>query len=108
MNHEHRAARNFYLLLMPRKQHSSNFSPHLFWDVPKESVDLRKYPQFIIKRVLEYGLMNDWLFIKDYYGLEKIVEIAKNFRELEPRALSYLSAISKIPRKEFKCYNYQR
>ena len=93
---------------MPRKQHSSNFSPHLFWDVPKEKVDLKKHPQFIIKRVLEYGLMSDWLFIKDYYGLEKIAEIAKNFRELEPRALSYLSAISKIPREEFKCYNYQR
>jgi len=93
---------------MLKKAFSGNFSSHLFWDVPKEKVNLEKYPQFIIKRVLEYGLMSDWLFIKDYYGLKKIVEIAKKFRELEPKALSYLSVISKTPREKFQCYNYQR
>jgi hypothetical protein len=84
------------------------FSRHLFWDVPKESVNLEKHSEFIIKRVLEYGLIDDWNFIKDYYGLQKIVDIAKKFRELEPRALSYLSVISKTPKEEFKCYNYQQ
>jgi len=93
---------------MLKKMLSGNFSAHLFWDVPKEKVNLEKHPQFIIKRVLEYGLMRDWLFIKEYYGLKKIVDIAKKFRELEPRALSYLSAISKTPREKFQCYNYQR
>jgi hypothetical protein len=84
------------------------FSSHLFWDVPKESVNLEKHSEFIIKRVLEYGLIDDWNFIKDYYGLQKIVDIAKKFRELEPRALSYLSVISKTPKEEFKCCNYQQ
>ena len=97
----------FYFSPMPQKQHPSNFSPHLFWDVPKESVDLEKHSQFIVKRVLEYGLIGDWEFIREYYGLQKIVEIAKNFRTLEPRALSYLSVISKTPREEFRCYNCQ-
>jgi hypothetical protein len=93
---------------MRKKLHSSNFSHHLFWDVPKENVNLEKHSEFIIKRVLEYGLIDDWNFIKDYYGLQKIVDIAKNFRELEPRALSYLSIVSKTPKEEFKCCNYQQ
>jgi len=93
---------------MQKKRHSDNFSSHLFWDVPKNSVDLDKYPQFIVKRVLEYGLLDDWFFIKNYYGIEKIAEIAKNLRELEPRALSYIATVSKTPREKFRCYNYQQ
>ncbi len=93
---------------MQKKRHSDNFSSHLFWDVPKSSVDLDKYPQFIVKRVLEYGLLDDWFFIKNYYGIEKIAEIAKKLKELEPRALSYIAAVSKTPREKFRCYNYQQ
>jgi hypothetical protein len=62
---------------MPQKQHSSNFSPHLFWDVPKRSVNLDKHSQFIVKRVLEYGLINDWLFIKNYYGIENFLYLLR-------------------------------
>lgn len=93
--------------MQPATQHSSNFSVHLFWDVPKESVNLEEHSEFIVKRVLEYGLMNDWNFIKEYYGLQRIVEIAKNFRELDKRALAYLCVISETPKEEFKCCNYQ-
>ena len=35
-------------------------------------------------------------------------KIAKGFRELEPRALAYLSAISQTPKEQFRCYTYQR
>jgi hypothetical protein len=64
-------------------------------------VNLEEHSEFIAKRVLEYGLMNDWNFIREYYGLQRIVEIAKNFRELDPRALAYLCVISETPKEEF-------
>jgi len=56
---------------MQKKRHSDNFSSHLFWDVPKKSVDLDKYPQFIVKRVLEYGLLDDWFFIDIAFLLQR-------------------------------------
>ena len=62
------------------------FSPHLFWDVRKEDIDLDAHAQYVIQRVLEYGLLGDWNLIKSYYGLPKIVETAKGLRSLEPRA----------------------
>ena len=96
---------------MPIKPHSNNFynfSEHLFWDVPKANVNLNKHSQFIVKRVLEYGLIDDWNFIKSYYGIEKIVELVKKMRELEPKALSYIATISKTPREEFRCYNLRQ
>ena len=76
------------------EEYITRFSTYLFWDVNKDDLDMEKHSQYIIKRVLEYGMLQDWNIVKQYYGLGRIVEIAKGFRELEPRALAYLSAIS--------------
>ncbi|EKJ89840.1 hypothetical protein QR305_03479 [Bacteroides finegoldii] len=69
---------------------------------------MEKHSRYIIKRVLEYGMLQDWNIVKQYYGITRIVEEAKGFRELDPRALAYLSAISQTPKEQFKCYTYQR
>lgn len=90
------------------EKYITRFSTYLFGDVDKTALDMEKHSQYIIKRVLEYGLLQDWNAVKQYYGLERIVEIAKTFRELEPRALAYLSAISQTPKEQFRCYTYQR
>ena len=57
---------------------------------------MEKHSQYIIKRVLEYGMLQDWNIVKQYYGLGRIVELA------------YLSAISQTPKEQFRCYTYQR
>lgn len=84
---------------MSANEYIQQFSPHLFWDVRKEDIDFDVHAQYVIKRVLEYGLLNDWNLIKAYYGLPQIVEIVKELRCLEPRALAYIAAISKTPKK---------
>ena len=73
---------------MSANEYMEQFSPHLFWDVRKEDIDLDAHAQYVIQRVLEYGLLGDWNLIKSYYGLPKIVETAKGLRSLEPRALA--------------------
>ena len=84
---------------MSGNEYINMFSAHLFWDVRKEDVDFDEHAQYIIKRVLEYGLLEDWNLIRQYYGLSKIVEVAKELRDLEPRALAYISAVSKTPKE---------
>lgn len=84
------------------------YSGHLFWDVKKEDIDFDKYPQYVVKRVLEYGFLSDWKLICAYYGLSEIIKIAKELKELEPHALAYIAAISKTPKEEFRCYTYQQ
>ena len=76
---------------MSANEYMEQFSPHLFWDVRKEDIDLDAHAQYVIQRVLEYGLLGDWNLIKSYYGLPKIVETAKGLRSLEPRALAYIA-----------------
>ena len=67
---------------MSGNEYINMFSAHLFWDVRKEDVDFDEHAQYIIKRVLEYGLLEDWNLIRQYYGLSKIVEGGKELRDL--------------------------
>ena len=46
----------------------NTFSNHLFWDVHKEDIDIDRHSKYIIKRVLEYGVWNDWMVLRIYYG----------------------------------------
>ena len=49
-----------------------------------------------------------YVFIMVYLELFKIVEVTKEMRDLEPRALAYISAISKTPKEQFRCYAYRQ
>ncbi|SRX52880.1 DUF6922 domain-containing protein [Aequorivita sp. CIP111184] len=84
-----------------------DLSEHLFWDVNKADLDFEKSKEFIIHRVLEYGLMEDWELIKEIYGLETIKQTSLLFRELDAVTLSFLSAIFDIDKKEFRCYTHK-
>lgn len=79
-------------------------SPHLFWDVQANQLDREHNKAFIIKRVLEYGLWNDWLLIKEKYGLQTIGMEAQRFRELDPKALAFISHLTEVPKEKFRCY----
>ena len=81
------------------------FSVNLFWDVDKDSIDLVQNAPYVVRRVLEYGQIGDWNLLREYYGLEKIVNISKELRSLEPRALAFISTISRTPQEQFRCYN---
>ena len=93
---------------MNHKSIIEQFSPHLFWDVNRDKLDIEKNKDYMIKQVLEYGLMNDWLLIKEVFGLNAITEAAKTFRTLDKKALTFVSTISNIPLHSFRCYNLQQ
>ena len=83
----------------------SQFSPHLFWDVDPVKLEVNHSKSYIIKRVLEYGLWEDWLLLNKQYGLETITNETKGFRELDPKSLAFISVLSGIPKENFRCYN---
>lgn len=85
-----------------------NFSRHLFWDVKRADLNPDKNMAYIIRQVLEYGLITDWRLIKAYYGIDLIANVSASFRELDKKALSFISFVSGLPQKEFRCYNYQQ
>lgn len=84
------------------------FSKHLFWDTDREKLDPDHHHVYIIRQVLEYGMMNDWKHMLNYYGLHLITEVSKEFRTLNPKTLSFISTISGIPKEEFRCFTFQQ
>lgn len=82
----------------------NDFSPHLFWDVDRNKLDWEKNRSQIVKRVLEYGLLNDWKLIQQYYGVAQIGEICKTLRSLDERSLGFIATITDIPKESFRCY----
>ncbi|MDA3890640.1 MAG: hypothetical protein PF517_03135 [Salinivirgaceae bacterium] len=82
-----------------------DFSPHLFWDVDISKVDISKNRKWFITRVLEYGLFNDWLLLKQYYGIDQIAEISFTIRDLSKKSISFISLLSNIPKEKFSCYS---
>ena len=80
------------------------FSKHLFWDVEEAELDMDKHREFIVERVLDYGFMNDWVVIKEYYSLENLAKIAKNIRSLMPKSLAFIAAVTNTQIIDYRCY----
>ena len=89
---------------MSAEEYIHSFSDYIFWDVDKDQIDLSSNAPFVVRRVLEYGQIDDWRLLLDYYGLRKIVEIAQGVRYLDPKALSFISTVSGTSKDQYRCY----
>lgn len=86
----------------------TSFSENLFWDIDPDSIDLDLNSRYIIQRVLEYGGYNDWKLILNHYGIRVISDTATTLRSLDPKAVSFISAITNIPKEQFRCYTLRQ
>ena len=82
----------------------SELSPHLFWDCDQSKITWEQNSHFLVSRILDYGLMNDWLLLKKAYGIKGIGQIATEVRYLEDKSLHFISFIAEIPLEKFRCY----
>lgn len=96
-----------YLWIIEQIVTISDFSKHLFWDVDLNDLDFDKHAGFFAQIVIEYGNIDDWNLLKKLYGLDKIKDLALQFRSLDAVSLSYLSTIFKIDKTEFRCYKHK-
>lgn len=89
---------------MSERDYIQSFSDYLFWDVDKNSIDLETNASYVVRRVLELGQFSDWTLLVQRYGISRISSIAQNLRTLEPKALSFISAVSSVPLESFRCF----
>lgn len=93
---------------MANQEYISQFSPNLFGDADLSTLSMDKHAGYIIQRVMEYGQMTDWRLIKDYYGVNKIVEECKKMRTLDPMCLSFITTISHTNKEDYRCYHFRQ
>jgi len=63
---------------------------HLFWDVVIEKLDKDTNSFFIIERILEYGDIDDWQWLKENYTAEQIADVAEKSRVISRKTKSFL------------------
>lgn len=85
-----------------------DLSPHLFWDVAIEEIEIEKHSVFIFERVMRYGKLNDWLMLKKIYGLSNIKKMALEARDLDDFSIAFLSLIFNIKKENFRCYRQKQ
>lgn len=61
----------------------------LFWDVDLKKIDPQKNAKFIIRRVLSFGGVDDFRWLVEFYGKEKIKEAFMNGRRLDPKSQNF-------------------
>ncbi len=87
---------------------TATLSPYLFWDIDRDCFDAEKNSAQIIKRVLEYGELEDWRAIRNYYGLSRIATECKSLRSLRPEALSFVCLVTDTKKEEYRCYTFRQ
>lgn len=85
-----------------------NLSKVLFWDVNQNTIDFTKNSAFIVERVLSIGTMDDFVIIKNLYGLRKLRQIAKNLRYMDMRTMHFCSIYFKIKLTDLRCYKLRQ
>ncbi len=82
----------------------ANFTPALFWDVDRETVDAHANKRWLISRVLGYGRLGDWKALRMLYSLAEIVETAQSLRSLDAKSVSFLCVMGRVSKESFRCY----
>ena len=86
----------------------TDFSKHLFWDIDVSNLDFEKHKEFIVQRVLEYGLMKDFVLLINNLSLNQVKDIAINLKSLDDRTLNFISTITNTPLQDFRCYTLKQ
>ena len=65
----------------------------LFWDVDKDKLSLERDWYFIIERILEFGDIDDVLWMESTFPKDKITETIKKSRILSNKTRLYCKAV---------------
>ncbi len=74
-----------------------------FWDIDFEKLNYKKYPYFVIGRILEYGDVKGlrWMFKR--FSNEQIKQSLKNTKDLSLRTTNFWADFFNVNKKEVKC-----
>ncbi len=84
----------------------NQLSSILFWDMDKAQLDVETNSQQLIQRVLEFGTLQDWRLIRNYYGMNRIVKDCQQMRTLDVFALSFVCAMSNTKKEDYRCFHF--
>jgi hypothetical protein len=64
---------------------SPEIRKHLLWEYEWESVDFSQLATVVIERVVERGNPHEWQEIVNFYGVDKILNVAEKSKRLNAK-----------------------
>jgi hypothetical protein len=91
-------------------EHKLNISSRAFWDIDfiRLMLQVNEYPEYIIKRVFEYGSFEDMMKVLKYFGEDKVREVLTNTTYLPAKTLNFVSILLETDKTKFRCYKNKR
>lgn len=74
-----------------------------FWDTKAANVDVKRYPYYVINRLLDKGDLEAARWVLRNFPREMIVETLWNIREFSPWNGRFWAHYFKIPEEEVAC-----
>jgi len=75
----------------------------LFWDVNKDDVDVRRHRPYVIRRIMDYGDVEDVKWMLKIYSTDEIIEVVKKSHGLSRKSAYFWSTYFNIPKEEIEC-----
>ncbi len=86
------------------KTSKPNISRRVFWDIDFASLDYEKDRRFVIDKVLNYGLWDDFVEMMRFYGKEAVKEEIVKLPYFKKEVLNFLCFYFKLKPEDFECY----
>jgi len=75
-----------------------------FWDVDPQKIDIKKYPQYVLERLLQFGDLAAVKWGLNQFGKDKLIEVVKTSRQINRKTANFWQTIYNIPKKEILCF----
>jgi hypothetical protein len=75
----------------------------LFWDVDQEKIDIRDHRSYIIRRIMDYGNVDDVNWMMKIYTSDEMIQVVKKRRGLSRKSAYFWSTYFNIPKEEIEC-----
>jgi hypothetical protein len=68
-----------------------------------KTLSVNDHQYFIIERVLEYGDLESFLWIRNHFKKSEIVKVLKNSKKISPKTGNFYALYFGVPKKELLC-----
>jgi len=79
-------------------------SKELFWDTKASTVDFDAHALYVVERVVTRGRLDDWKQIVEFYGQDRLKEIALRIKQADSKTLNFLSIYFDEVPHNFRCF----
>lgn len=79
-----------------------------FWDIDTDGFEPKRYPEYTIARVLEYGNREALLWIRSLFSEQQIRNVIRTERRLTRRSATFWSLVYHLPFEQVSALKMQR